>query len=111
VRMVADFFEMEGWDTYYLGTNISTDVIIDALLIRNANLLTLSITLSNHIPALTETIRAIRADARVQHLPILVGGHPFNLQANLWQEVGADGHGRDAQEALDAANELIYQPL
>jgi methanogenic corrinoid protein MtbC1 len=27
MRMVADFMEMEGWDTYYLGANTPTESV------------------------------------------------------------------------------------
>lgn len=31
MRMVADFFEMEGWDTYYLGANTPTRSILQTI--------------------------------------------------------------------------------
>ena len=31
IRMVADFFEMEGWDTYYLGANTPADAVVAEL--------------------------------------------------------------------------------
>jgi methanogenic corrinoid protein MtbC1 len=36
----------------------------------------------------------------------MVGGHPFNLEPSLWQQIGADAYARNAQEAIDKSNEL-----
>lgn len=34
------------------------------------------------------------------HVKIIVGGAPFNMDLELWKEVGADAMGHDAKEAL-----------
>jgi signal transduction histidine kinase len=38
-RMVADFFELDGWDTYFLGANTPTDSILRAVEERRADIL------------------------------------------------------------------------
>ena len=39
VRMVADFFEMDGWKTYYLGANTPTESVIQTIKSKKANLI------------------------------------------------------------------------
>ena len=45
-RMVADFFEMEGWDTFYFGANTPTPSIIEAVQEHRAELLAVSATMT-----------------------------------------------------------------
>jgi len=45
VRMVADFFEMEGWDTYYLGANTPARDILDTIAKREADIVGISVTI------------------------------------------------------------------
>lgn len=108
VRMVADFFEMEGWDTYYLGANTPTSSVLQELRERSADLLAISVTMTFHVRAAEALIAAVRADPACKNVKIMVGGYPFNLEPELWQQVGADGYSRDAQQAIDVSNQLIH---
>lgn len=107
VRMVADFFEMEGWDTFYLGANVPITSIIRTLKEKSAHLLAVSVTMTFHVRAVKELIRAIRAEKTLAHVRILVGGYPFKVDPELWKYVGADGFGRTAEETMKVASELF----
>ncbi|RMG92383.1 MAG: hypothetical protein D6706_16930 [Chloroflexi bacterium] len=107
IRMVADFFEMAGWDTYYLGANVPPTDIVEIIATQNASILALSTTLMPHLHHVTQTIAAIRQHPHTQHVKILVGGYPFNLSPDLWQKVGADGYAPDAKTAVSQAATLI----
>ena len=107
VRMVTDFFEMEGWDTYYLGANTPTKSIISTIEEQEADILAVSVTMTMHVSSATELIDQVHASEASGSVKVLVGGYPFNLAPNLWREVGADGYARDAQEAIAVANEII----
>jgi methanogenic corrinoid protein MtbC1 len=91
VRMIADFFEMAGWDTYYLGANTPLPGILSAIVERRADLVAVSATITHHVSLVAELVRGIRACPETTALPILVGGYPFNVAKALWQHVGADG--------------------
>ncbi|QHL86087.1 cobalamin-binding protein [Nibribacter ruber] len=107
VRMVSDFFEMEGWDTYYLGSNVPVHSLLSALRDQKPDLLLLSATMTYHVPAVEAAIEAVKKAQDLQDIKIMVGGYPFNTAEGLWQQVGADGHSKNAQEALELAQELI----
>lgn len=107
VRMVADFFEMNGWNTYYLGANVPAESILDAIETQKADVVALSATMVRHVGAVRQLVAAIRADARAGNARILVGGYPFNLAEHLWQSVGADGQAADARAAVAAARRLL----
>ncbi len=106
VRMIADFFEMEGWDTFYLGANTPTPSIVQTILERQADLLAVSATMTMHVGAVRELIAAIRA-SRASTAKIMVGGYPFNVAPDLWQKVGADHYAPNADSALATAKEIV----
>ena len=107
LRMVADFFEMEGWDTYYLGGNVPAETVVRAVAERRADVLGISATIAYHVSAVTELIRVVKLSEAGRHVKLLVGGYPFNVAADLWRRVGADGFGRSAEEAVTAATGLL----
>jgi methanogenic corrinoid protein MtbC1 len=106
-RMVADFFEMEGWDTYYLGANTPSADILSALDEKAPDLLGISTTITYHLDKLSSLIQAVRSSPPGQDIPILVGGRPFNIDPDLWEKVGADGHASDAGAALETVEKLF----
>jgi methanogenic corrinoid protein MtbC1 len=107
IRMVADFFEMEGWDTYYLGASTPSTAILSAVAEHRPHLLAISVTMTFHVNTAAQLIAELRARKHYTSTPVLVGGYPFNISPKLWQRVGADAVARDAQDAIAAANRLI----
>jgi methanogenic corrinoid protein MtbC1 len=99
-RMVADFFEMDGWDTYFLGANTPMEGILRAVSERNADVLAISATMTSHIDKVTDLIAEVRRSGLGERTKVLVGGYPFNISPNLWKSVGADAYASDAQQAL-----------
>jgi methylmalonyl-CoA mutase cobalamin-binding domain/chain len=106
-RMVADFLELDGWDTIYLGANTPSAGIAQTVAEHQADLLGLSATMTFHIHLVSETIAAVRADHAGRRIPILVGGYPFRLAPDLWRQVDADGFAPDAQAAVELASSLV----
>lgn len=107
IRMVTDFFEMEGWKTYYLGANSPAKTIITALEEKQAEILAISATITYHIPQVDKLIQEIRKVDSVADTKILVGGRPFLLAPDLWQNLGADAYAADAQAAVEISKSLI----
>lgn len=105
-RMVADFLEMEGWDTYFLGANTPPESILQTVIEREANVLGLSTTMTFHVNKVRGIIEDLRADGNTS-TRVLVGGYPFNLSPGLWEKIGADGYAHDAQAAIREAERLL----
>lgn len=106
VRMVADFFEMEGWDTFYFGANTPLPGIMKAVADHDPDVIAISATMSYHVTEVAEVIRAIRSAPR-KSPQILVGGYPFGVDQDLWKAVGADGSATDAAAAVILAGRLV----
>lgn len=109
IRMVSDFFEMDGWHTYYLGANMPDDDIIRALFENNADLIAISVTLSMHVGRAEELIQKIRAKEELKQVKIMVGGYPFSIVPDLWQTIGADATAKSAKEAVAIANNMVHK--
>lgn len=107
IRMVADFFEMEGWDTYFLGANSPTETILQTIEEKKPDILAISATITSRVSQVERLITAVK-DQQLKPTPrIMVGGYPFNVAPDLWQKIGADGFGRDAEEALSMSKNLL----
>jgi methanogenic corrinoid protein MtbC1 len=102
-RMVGDFFDMAGWDTYFCGANMPRTALVESVVERAADVLAISVTMGYHLHAVQNLIEAIRAEPRCARLRIIVGGHPFNVDPALWRTVGADGTAADAAAAVALA--------
>jgi len=107
IRMVADFFEMDGWDTYYLGANMPAEQLEMALIEQNADLLAISVTLPTHISIAATLIKNLQANKQLSKLKILVGGYSFMQNPQLWQKIGADGFADSAENAIEIANLIV----
>ena len=107
IRMVADFFEMDGWDTYFLGANAPTETILETIETQKPDIVAISATITSHVSRVEELIQAIK-EHQMDYAPyIIVGGYPFNVAPELWQKVGADGYGINADEALTVSTNLV----
>lgn len=106
IRMLSDLFELDGWNTYYLGSNMPDVNILTALKEQDADILALSVTIPFHLSKAEILINKIRKDAALDKLKILVGGYTLNTVPDLWKQLGADGYAHNAQDALMLANQL-----
>ena len=107
IRMVSDFFEMEGWNTFYLGANTPGKSIVDMIKEVDADILAISATIYFNIPQVADLISYIKSETETDKLKILVGGKAFNSYHDLWQQVNADGYASDAEGAVTEAYRLI----
>ena len=107
IRMLTDFLEMEGWDTYFLGANTPVSGVLDSIKSYKADIIGISATMIYHIHKVEELITEIRSRLPDTAPKILVGGYPFNRDPLLWKKVGADGYARDAGEALSEGEKLL----
>jgi methanogenic corrinoid protein MtbC1 len=106
-RMVADYMEMYGWKTFFLGNNLCNEDIVRAALDYKPDVLALSATMFFNVESIARAIRAIRSAEGLNNLIVLAGGRPFNQDPELWKMVGADGSASSAEEAVRLANRLL----
>ncbi len=106
LRMTADFFEMDGWDTHYLGANLPVEYSLEEIKKIKPDVLGISTTIIPNLPYARELIKKIRECPEISKIVIIVGGRVYNESDDLWKEVGADAYVADAQSAIKEANLL-----
>lgn len=74
-KMVADVFEMHGWDSFYLGSNNPTAAMVQFVKERSPDAVGLSLSVYFHIEHLEKAIRTLTHE--FDGLPVLVGGQAF----------------------------------
>ena len=75
-KMVADIFELNGWDGYFLGANTPIDQMIALIDEMKPDLVGLSLSIYFNLPSLKAGIEAIRSN--FTQLDIIVGGRAFH---------------------------------
>ena len=104
LRMVCDYMEYCGWNTYYLGANMSHNSIIKMINERKPDIITISCAMIFNISKVQDLIQTIKKSGITT--PIMVGGYPFNLDKQLWNKVGADAYSMDFEDAYLVSKKL-----
>jgi methanogenic corrinoid protein MtbC1 len=107
LRMVADLFEIDGWNVAFLGANTPTADVVELLERRRFDLLALSISTALTLRDAGTMIEAIRGSSAAASTKVLVGGPPFRAVHEIWRELGADGCALSAMEAVTTGNRLV----
>ena len=107
MRMVSDFFEFAGWNTYFLGAVMPSDSLIETIKKEQPDIVCLSASMYFGVPQSREVIKMIKSIDSYTPPKVLVGGLAFNLNPELSKAVGADGFSKNASEAITIAEKLI----
>ncbi|MBU3113252.1 cobalamin B12-binding domain-containing protein [Clostridium lacusfryxellense] len=104
IRMICDYMEYCGWNTYYLGANMSHHGIIKMINEKKPDIITISCSMTFNISKVLDLIEAIK-DSGIS-TPITVGGYPFNMDKSLWKKIGADASSSDFEEVYSMSENL-----
>jgi 5-methyltetrahydrofolate--homocysteine methyltransferase len=96
-----------GFEVHDIGINVSADTFIESISTHKAEIVAISALLSTTMPAMEETVNAIKGSDIGNRVKILVGGAPIDRA--FASKIGADSYGEDAPEAVNKAMELIGQ--
>jgi 5-methyltetrahydrofolate--homocysteine methyltransferase len=103
-NLVAIMWKGANFRVVDLGTNVPPAKFVAAIQEHKPQLVGLSALLTTTMPAIVETVRAIRSTVG-QTVKIMVGGAPVTQQ--FADEIGADGYAPDAGSAVDRAQVLV----
>lgn len=106
VRVLADFFELDGWRAVCLGGDVPTPNLAAAVVYFDADLLAVSAALAAQLKTLRRAVEAVRALPE-REVKILVGGLAFADAPELWRRLGADGSAADAADAVALGGRLV----
>ncbi|MDP2419299.1 MAG: cobalamin-dependent protein [Hydrogenophaga sp.] len=110
LRMVADAFEVQGWDVTYLGANVPTRALVDMVTTEQPDLLGLSVSFPQQLGTVRDILAQLNERLPDTRPPVLVGGLAVNRFQPLAGVLGAEGHAASALDAVDVAQQLLKQP-
>jgi len=102
-NLVAMMWKGANIEVIDLGVNVPPAKVVAAIQQHNPQLVGLSTLLTTTMPAMRDTVKAIR-DAGLA-VKVVVGGAPTTME--FAKEIGADGYSPDAGSAVDAAMALL----
>ncbi len=76
IKMIADVFEMYGWDTFFLGANTPLPDFIDYAKDNNPQIIALSLSIYSHIKLFENMIE--QCHNAFPQIPIIIGGQAFS---------------------------------
>lgn len=103
IRMLCDLFELNGWDSIYLGAAVPIEGILNSVQERRPNLLALSVTMPHNLTACEKIVKSVRQKVDFD-LKIAVGGRPFSLAPNIAKDWEVDIAAVSGLELIQWAN-------
>ncbi len=104
-NMVAMMLRGIGFEVVDLGINVAAEEFVKQVKEQNPAILGLSALLTTTMPEMKKAIQGLEKGGLRKAVKIMVGGAPVNQR--FAQEIGADGYGHDAAEAVDLAKEFM----
>jgi len=103
-RIITSVLRAGGYEITDYGNGISVDQLVAQVTRDRVRILLISTLM---LPAAIRTKEAIaRIRAAQPETKIIVGGAPFNFDAGLWKEVGADAMGHTASDTLELVKQM-----
>jgi corrinoid protein of di/trimethylamine methyltransferase len=103
-NLVASLLEGGGFEVIDLGADVPPEKFIEAVREKGAQIVCLSALLTVTMPSMKKTIEALREAGVRDKVKVLVGGAPVTQQ--YADDIGADGYGESASNAVALARRL-----
>ncbi|MCL6591492.1 MAG: corrinoid protein [Firmicutes bacterium] len=104
-NLVAMMLEGAGFEVIDLGYDVSPQKFVEAVKTHNPHHVAMSALLTTTMPAMKETIEALKAAGLRDKVKVMIGGAPVTQQ--YADQIGADGYAPDAASAAELAKALL----
>jgi 5-methyltetrahydrofolate--homocysteine methyltransferase len=104
-NLVAALLEGGGFEVHDLGVNVPPEKFIDAIKVYNAQILGMSALLTTTMLSMKGPIAALETAGLRDSVKVIIGGAP--ITPDFARQIGADGYGANAVEAVAIAKELV----
>ncbi len=109
LQMVADAFQLSGWDVRYLGASVPTSALLRDLGEFKPALLGLSVSFAHQLPVVKDIIRQLQLHDAPRPA-VIIGGLAINQFSRLAETLGADASSPDSRSAVAFATALAAPP-
>ncbi len=103
-NLVASLLEGGGFEVIDLGADVPPEKFIEAVREQGVQIVCLSALLTVTMPSMKSTIEALKQAGVRDRVKVLVGGAPVTQQ--YASEIGADGYGESASNAVALARRM-----
>ncbi|MFQ5925082.1 MAG: B12-binding domain-containing protein [Dehalococcoidia bacterium] len=103
-NIVSIILRGAGYEVRDLGADVTPEQIVDSVRTEKPDFLGLSALLTTTMVAMKETIDSLAEAGLRDKVKVIIGGAP--ISAEFAAEIGADGYGADAFQALRVVEEL-----
>ena len=104
-NLVSTMLRSGGFEVHDMGVDVSSMAFIDRAKELHADIIALSSLLTTTMPYQKEVIEDLKAMGIRDQFKVLIGGGPVTRE--YAEEIGADGYGKDAIDAVDEAKKLF----
>lgn len=104
-QILADLFEAEGWNVWFLGAGVPNDEILQFVAKIKCDLLVVYGTVAESVAPTRRLVDMIRNVGACDQMQILVGGGVFSRAEGLAEEIRADMCAGTVTEILNTVNE------
>jgi methanogenic corrinoid protein MtbC1 len=109
VQMVADAFQLAGWDVQLLGANMPAAGLVQQVGLFKPHLVGLSVSFAQQLRHVKDIVARLAQLHGAARPPVIVGGLAINQFDRLAGQLGADAWSANAREALASASRLALQ--
>jgi corrinoid protein of di/trimethylamine methyltransferase len=106
-RIVCTMLSANGFTVVDLGVNCKNDRFIEEIKARKPDIVAMSALLTTTAPNQGKVIKLLEKEGLRKNFVVMVGGAPTSLQWS--KDIGADGYGENATEAVRRAKELMAE--
>ena len=104
-NLVAMMVEGAGFDVIDIGVDVPPEKFVENVKANGVKLCMMSALLTTTMPFMKETIEALEKAGLGGKVKVIVGGAP--VTEKFAKDIGADGYGSNAADAVDVAKKLI----
>lgn len=104
-NLVGMMLEGAGFQVFDMGTNLTAEELIERVEEVNPEVVRLSALLTTTMPEMQNVIEVFKERGISEQVKIVIGGAPISQK--FADEIGADGYGKDAAEAVRLVKELV----
>lgn len=104
-NLVNMMLEGAGFDVIDLGVDLTVETVIGKVEEVNPDVLGLSALLTTTMAEMKKVIETLESKGMRDKVKVMVGGAP--VDADFAEKIGADGYGKDAQEAVSLARDFV----
>lgn len=104
-NLVAMMLEGAGFDVIDLGVDVPPEKFVENAKANKVKFCMMSALLTTTMPFMKETIESLKKEGLGGKVKVIVGGAP--VTEKFAKDIGADGYGSNAAEAVDVVKKLL----